>query len=232
MKLPILSFGLFFVGLFLFLSQRSLTSNSSPDSECANSISCVKDLSGRFEKDANSGEFLGQKVNVPSTLAQGKEEKAVLGDLTAKDKHIFVDLNTQTLHAKEGDREVFSFPISSGKWYPTPTGDFRIWVKLRSTRMSGGSKSLRTYYNLPNVPFVMYFYNDQIPKIRGFGLHGAYWHNNFGNPMSHGCVNISIPNAEKLYNWVYPSATGNVTYIKDTEVSTPVTIYGQAPKEG
>ena len=49
-------------------------------------------------------------------------------------------------------------------------------------------------YYLPDVPYVMYFYD-------GYGLHGTYWHSNFGTPMSHGCVNLSIPDAEWLYNW-------------------------------
>jgi lipoprotein-anchoring transpeptidase ErfK/SrfK len=58
--------------------------------------------------------------------------------------------------------------------------------------MSGGSGA--DYYYLPNVPHVMYFYG-------GYGLHGTYWHNNFGTPMSHGCVNLSQTDAEWLYNW-------------------------------
>ena len=49
-------------------------------------------------------------------------------------------------------------------------------------------------YDLPNVPYVMYFY-------RGYGLHGTYWHNNFGTPMSHGCVNLTLADAKWLYEW-------------------------------
>jgi lipoprotein-anchoring transpeptidase ErfK/SrfK len=49
-------------------------------------------------------------------------------------------------------------------------------------------------YNLPNVPYTMYFY-------RGYAIHGTYWHNNFGSPMSHGCVNLATPDAQWLYNW-------------------------------
>jgi lipoprotein-anchoring transpeptidase ErfK/SrfK len=101
--------------------------------------------------------------------------------------------------------------VSAGKWAPTPTGDFRIWIKLRYTLMHGGSKELHTYYYLPNVPYTQYFY-------KGFGLHGAYWHNNFGQPMSHGCVNLSIPDAEKLFYWtspVLPEGKNQVTPTKD-----------------
>jgi len=49
-------------------------------------------------------------------------------------------------------------------------------------------------YNLPNVPWVMYFYD-------GYAIHGTYWHHNFGHPMSHGCINMTIPDAHWLYNW-------------------------------
>ncbi len=82
--------------------------------------------------------------------------------------------------------------IASGKWDPTPVGNFHIWEKLVSTTMAGGSGA--DAYNLPNVPYVMYFYQD-------YGLHGAYWHNNFGHPMSHGCVNERIVDAKALYEW-------------------------------
>ena len=95
---------------------------------------------------------------------------------------------------KEGDATVNSFLVSTGKWYPTPTGEWRIWTKLRYTRMKGGSKALGTYYDLPNVPYTMY-YN------QGYGIHGAYWHNNFGHPMSHGCVNMRPVEAGIVFSW-------------------------------
>lgn len=228
-----LQLGILFLSLFSLTAFLLFPSKSKPvqGEVCGNSISCVSDLSGKYDPNEKVALFNDQKVSVPRELAQTKPATEILGETSGGEKHIYVDLTSQTLYAKEGDKEVFSFPISSGKWYPTPTGDFRIWVKLRYTRMSGGNPVIHTYYNLPNVPFTMFYYNDQISKARGFSLHGAYWHDNFGHPMSHGCVNISIPNAEKLYNWVEPPATGNVTYIKDTEVSTPVTIYGTTPKE-
>ncbi len=68
------------------------------------------------------------------------------------------------------------------------TGLFHVYVKYRYANMTGPG------YNLPNVPYVMYFYKD-------YGLHGTYWHNNFGHPMSHGCVNFRTEDAGWLYNW-------------------------------
>lgn len=95
--------------------------------------------------------------------------------------------------------------------------------------MSGGSRALGTYYNLPNVPYTMYFYNEETPKSRGFGIHGAYWHNNFGYPMSHGCINMRIKDVEKLYYWATPYSASNTTYATEEDPGTPIRIYGVAP---
>ena len=79
--------------------------------------------------------------------------------------------------------------------------------------MSGGSKELGTYYYLPNVPYIMFFYNDKVSKSTGYSLHGTYWHNNFGVPMSHGCINMRTGDVAQIYNWA--------------TVGTTVTIYGK-----
>ena len=93
------------------------------------------------------------------------------------------------VYAYDGSTLVNSFLVSTGTWqYPTVTGQYHIYVKYRYTDMSGPG------YYLPNVPFTMYFY-------QGYALHGTYWHHNFGHPMSHGCVNLSIPDAEWVYNF-------------------------------
>jgi lipoprotein-anchoring transpeptidase ErfK/SrfK len=113
---------------------------------------------------------------------------------------IDVDLSQQRVYAYEGDTVVNTFVVSTGTWQtPTVTGRFKIWIKLRSTTMTGPG------YYLPNVPFTMYFY-------KGYGLHGTYWHNNFGTPMSHGCVNLSIPDSEWLYNFSMVGTVVNVHY--------------------
>lgn len=109
-------------------------------------------------------------------------------------KSIEIDLSEQRLYMKDGANVVNSFSVSTGKWAPTPTGEWRIWTKLKSSTMTGGSKALGTYYNLPNVPYTMY-YN------QGYGIHGAYWHNNFGQPMSHGCTNMKPEEAKIVYDW-------------------------------
>lgn len=200
---------------------------TSDTSYCANSISCIRDLTGDFESGKRST-FMGRAV---SPLTEMKpSDKRVLGAATGE-KHIYVDLTTQTLSAYEGSTEVMSFPVSTGWWNKTPTGTFRIWIKLRYTHMEGGDKTDDTYYNLYNVPYVMYFYNDQVPKSLGFSLHGAYWHDNFGHPMSHGCVNIRPEDAAKLYDWADPVSQGPSTYAAENNPGTLVTITGTTPTE-
>jgi lipoprotein-anchoring transpeptidase ErfK/SrfK len=82
-----------------------------------------------------------------------------------------------------------TFIVSSGLAHtPTLTGTFRVYIKLKYTDMRGPG------YYLRNVPNTMYYDGD-------YGIHGAYWHNNFGVPMSRGCVNMSIPDSEWLFNW-------------------------------
>ena len=198
------------------------------DLRCANTISCIHDLTGMYEKNEKYGEYLGKTVLVPPEAKNG-EFYPVLGDSTSKGKRIEIDLSTQTLYAFEYDRLVYEFPVSTGKWGRTPTGTFSIWIKLRYTRMTGGNPALGTYYNLPNVPYTMFFYNKDIPKHRGFGIHGAYWHNNFGNPMSHGCINMREADVAKLYNWANPETEAHTTYASKENPGTTIIIYGSAP---
>jgi L,D-transpeptidase-like protein len=162
-------------------------------SPCANSATCNSDRSVQINNN-ELGTFEGRTVVPPKmSLAMGNVSTSVLGASTNPgDKHIYVDLSTQRLYAYQGSSLVMNTFISSGKWDPTPVGNFHIWEKLVSTRMAGGSGA--DAYDLPNVPYVMYFYQD-------YGLHGAYWHNNFGHMMSHGCVNERLVDAKALYEW-------------------------------
>jgi lipoprotein-anchoring transpeptidase ErfK/SrfK len=122
------------------------------------------------------------------------------GNGTGGGRWIDVNLSTQSVYAYEGDTVINSFVVSTGTWMtPTVTGKYKIWIKFRSTSMTGPG------YYLPNVPYVMYFY-------KGYGLHGTYWHNNFGTPMSHGCVNLRTSDAEWLYNWASVGTVVNVHY--------------------
>lgn len=214
---------------FLVLALAAIIIPQSLKKPCANSLSCIKDLTGKYENE-KEGTFQGKLVIVPKEIQDNK--KAVLAEYTGKeDKHIYIDLTKQTLYAYEDGHLVYTFLVSSGKWGKTPTGDFRIWSKFRYTKMSGGNPAIHTYYYLPNVPYVMFFYNNEITKGRGFSLHGTYWHDNFGHPMSHGCVNMKTADAETLFYWTRPQVLGSSTYADDKDPGTPITIYGEAPKE-
>jgi lipoprotein-anchoring transpeptidase ErfK/SrfK len=115
-----------------------------------------------------------------------------------------VNLSTQTLTAYEGNMAVFSTLISSGlPAFPTVTGQFRIWLRYESQTMDGSR--LGYDYYLTGVPYVMYFYQD-------YALHGTYWHNNFGYPMSHGCVNMETGDAQWIYNFTTIGTVVNVHY--------------------
>jgi len=104
-------------------------------------------------------------------------------------KQIIVDLSEQRVYAFENGQLIHTTLASTGlPSTPTVLGDYNIYWKLTSQTMSGPG------YYLPGVPWVMYFY-------QGYSLHGTYWHSNFGQPMSHGCVNLPTPEAEWFFNW-------------------------------
>lgn len=185
------------------------------------------------------GEFHGHSVT-PPRLSDFLPLPSVLGISNKNpyeynlNKRIEVDLTNQKVYAFEGNDLVYAFTISSGKWYPTPTGEFTIWAKVRSQKMSGGNKSIGTYYYLPNVPYVMFFSNNDISKMRGFSFHGTYWHDNFGHPMSHGCVNMKTADAKILYEWVNPPVVDPSSWSTLADATNPgtrVIIYGQTPRE-
>lgn len=112
---------------------------------------------------------------------------------------IDIDLSQQMLYAYDGDTLVNSFVVSTGtSAHPTVTGTYYVYVKYRYSDMTGPG------YYLPDVPYTMYFYS-------GYAIHGTYWHNNFGTPMSHGCVNMRTSEA----GWIFDFS----------EIGTPVVVH-------
>jgi LysM repeat protein len=104
-------------------------------------------------------------------------------------REIIVDLSDQRTYAYENGILIRNVLVSTGlPATPTVQGDFVVERKYGAQTMAGPG------YYLPDVPYVMYFYS-------GYALHGTYWHSNFGQPMSHGCVNLPTPDAEWFYNW-------------------------------
>jgi lipoprotein-anchoring transpeptidase ErfK/SrfK len=122
------------------------------------------------------------------------------GQLPDDGRWIDVNLSQQQIYAYEGNLLVNSFIVSTGlPDTPTVTGEYQIYTKVPIQDMSGPG------YYLPDVPWVMYFYDE-------YGFHGTYWHNNFGTPMSRGCVNLRIEDAEWLYHWASVGTRVSVHY--------------------
>jgi lipoprotein-anchoring transpeptidase ErfK/SrfK len=104
-------------------------------------------------------------------------------------KEIIVDLSDSRTYAYEDGKLVRNVLSSMGRpATPTVQGTFRVQRTYAAQTMTGPG------YYLPDVPYVLYFY-------AGYALHGTYWHNNFGQPMSHGCVNLPTPEAGWFYDW-------------------------------
>jgi hypothetical protein len=142
-------------------------------------------------------------------------------------KWIEVSLARQELLAFERDRLVMRTRISSGipderpreNGIPTitPTGRFFVDKKMPLRHMGDGriTGSLEAY-ELPGVPWVSYFHST------GVAFHGTYWHNNFGTPMSHGCVNMQVDEAKWLFRWTLPEVPHNE--ILRIGAGTPVSV--------
>jgi len=124
-----------------------------------------------------------------------------------EDKRVVVDVTYQTLSCYEGKNEVYFARISSGALYnylgekvdvwATPTGTFPIWRKLVSLHMSGGTTG--GGWDLPGIGWVSLFAGS------GVAIHATFWHNNFGEPMSRGCVNARPEDAKWVFRWTLPS---------------------------
>ncbi len=152
----------------------------------------------------------GQALIIPSSTALNDPDSIRMGSdgfhvhttfPTATEKWIDVDLSEQRLVAYRGHKPVQAFIISSGlPGTPTVTGNFRIWAKTPLQDMYAGNRAAGYSYYIKDVPWVQYFYKD-------YGFHGAYWHNNFGHPMSHGCINMRNEDAKWLFDWASPTIT-------------------------
>lgn len=122
----------------------------------------------------------------------------------ATGKAIAVDLSSQTAYAYENGELLYFAKASTGRPpFYTKTGEWKVYYKTRSQTMSGPG------YSLPNVQWTM-FYDG------GYSLHGTYWHNNFGTPMSHGCTNLTNTDAQWFWEWA--------------PIGTPVVVYGETPR--
>jgi lipoprotein-anchoring transpeptidase ErfK/SrfK len=155
-------------------------------------------LSGKVWLRLASGGWLPESELVRPTLVPKPSE-------VKSGEHWFdVELKSQTLVAYAGDRPVFATLVSTGRGregseLATPPGLHRIWVKLAASDMDNlENVEAGENYAIQAVPWVMYFQ-------KGYGLHGTFWHSAFGRAQSHGCVNLSPADAERLFGWASPN---------------------------
>lgn len=131
------------------------------------------------------------------------------------DKWIQVDRGEQTLTCFEGKRAVYHTPVATGimrKETITPLGTYHVIIKRHTRHMVGGAGT-PDEYNLPGIAFPVYF------TWSGIAIHGTYWHNDFGRPKSHGCINVRSQDAKWIFRWVEP-ATPYDTYSQEIEPAT------------
>lgn len=126
-----------------------------------------------------------------------------------EDKHVYVDVARQTLSCFEGNREVYFCRASTGakfnasgeevEGWSTPTGNHPTWRKLVSLHMAGGATGLG--WDLPGIAWTALFVGS------GVAIHSTFWHNNYGTPMSHGCVNLYPDDAKWVWRWMEPQVS-------------------------
>jgi hypothetical protein len=144
------------------------------------------------------------------------------------DKAIKIFIGDQRLEAYEGGQQVFTGRIASGasffvvggvlQHFHTPLGQFRVLRKAFASHMTGGTRGQGDYYDLPGVPFCTYFTRSRV------AIHGAYWHNDYGRPRSHGCVNMLPGDARWIYRWAEPAVAYDSRSLDVREGGTPVEV--------
>ena len=148
------------------------------------------------------------------------EELAPLSpDVPEELKRIHVDLTTQTVTAFEDETPVLVTRCSSGAGKTkTPLGDFRTYHKSPSVHMTDQDAAAESSYDLPGVPWCSFFTGT------GIAFHGTYWHNDYGRPRSHGCINLPSMDAKFIYRWTSPVVPPGVDYLHRPGEGTAVQI--------
>lgn len=142
--------------------------------------------------------YVGQVLIIPASGVYEPSPEEAPPAPTSSGRSIVVSTESQRIYAYENGQLVRSHLVSTGlPVTPTVKGDYKVYIKLEADDMSGPD------YFLPQVPYTMYFY-------QGYAIHGTYWHNAFGRPMSHGCVNLPTDEAQWFFNFA--------------EVGTPVRV--------
>lgn len=172
----------------------------------------------RFNEDFGHGYGYGDMfwVEAAALKVLTEEEVAPISpDVDPARKRITVDINHQTLSCFEGKTEVFFCRVSTGllaaqvgtDTYETPLGDMFAFRKIPSIAMGANSQSDAAGYDTPAVPWTTFV------ATGGVAIHGAFWHNAFGTPRSHGCINLQPQDAKWVWRWTDPHVS-----LKQSEV--------------
>jgi hypothetical protein len=144
--------------------------------------------------------------SIPKTVAKGEY-------------WIDVDITKKILTLFAYDKPIFATYVSTGKpANQTIAGTYRVWYKLEKKRMRGGPPFVDHYYDLPNVPWVM-FYNG------GYAVHGTYWHDKFGTQQSAGCTNVTQGDAKFIFDKTLPILPDNVSFVFSSDANPGTVVY-------
>ena len=147
------------------------------------------------------------------------ELRPLVSGVPEEQKRIYVDLETQTVTAFEGENPVLSTRCASGaKGSETPLGEFRTYHKGPSIHMTNQGDGTEYTYHLPGVPWVSFFTGS------GVAFHGTYWHNDYGRPSSRGCVNLTPDDAQFIYRWSQPEVPIGTPYLNQPGGGTLVQV--------
>ena len=151
----------------------------------------------RYPERVTGNWYVAANAEAVRPFLDAGDSESVPGVVASTTKRIVVHLSQEMLDAYDGDTLFMQEPISTGlELTPTPIGTFTVYKKTPSRYMQGPIPGVSDQeYDLPGVPWNLYF------TVDGAVIHGAYWHNHFGEPWSHGCVNLPPQEAEKLYDW-------------------------------
>ncbi len=140
-------------------------------------------------------------------------------DVPFTEKLLRVDLTHQIVTAYEGKQAVFAAKAATGMGYfSTPVGVFSTFHKRPYRHMAAGNPAAPEY-DLPGVPWVCYITES------GISFHGTYWHNDFGKPRSHGCINLSPTAAHWVYRWSTPFVPFNKQWYYKKHLATRVEVH-------
>ena len=186
----------------------------------------------RFNEDAPHGYGYGDMFWADASAFRpiaDEDVAPISSNVDPAEKKIIVNITYQTLSCFEGNKEVFFCRTSTGllasqlasgtDQYETPVGDMYTYWKIYSKAMGANSTTNAAGYDTPAVPWCTFI------ATGGVAIHGAFWHNGFGTPRSHGCVNVRPEDAKWIFRWTDPFVSLQQTEVRLTwpTVGTKVT---------